>query len=407
MLKTKLKIFLAILLVLLLITSYCLATEAPATSEEVNTTGTSTISDENNGSEDSVTADENSLTDAQSTTVDEEYDVASEEQAEEPNWFNSDLFQIEDTVNMNAVVDGNAFIIGKDVTISGEVGGDLFVIANKLTIDGGYVYSSIFAIANEITINGSIYDLYAKCNTFNLETNGSIYRDIKLDATNVNISGKIKRNAYISTNTLNIVEDAGQLISGNLNYSSNQEATIPQDTVAGEINFTKSVPTESSRKSVASYIVDFAKTIIFTLVVALLLFWLAPKFVEKIRNTSGSRVFAALGIGIISPICIGIACIILLVSIVALPISISLALVYLILAIAGKSITSIYLGNLLTNKMKAEGNKKIILFTLLSSAILWVINLIPVLGSIVGFIATLLGIGLVIINLFRKKEITE
>lgn len=388
MLKTKFKILLSILLVLLLITSYCLATEEPSKKSDTTDVPVTTT-----GEETSVTP--------------EVSQIVSNEQTKEQNWINNDLFQIDDTVNMNTIVDGNAFIIGNNVIISGEIGGDLFVIADKLTINGGYVYSSIFAIANEITINGKIYDLYGKCNTFNLGANGSIFRDIKISASNVNISGKVRRNAYISADTLNIAEGAEQLIAGNLSYSSSKEATIPQGAVAGEVNFSKSTPTENAKKSVASYVVDLAKAVLFTFVVALLLLWLAPKFVEKIANVSGSRVLAALGVGLISPICIGIVCLILLVSIVAIPLSVCVAFIFLSLALAGKAITSIYFGKLITKKMKAEGNGKLILCTLLVTAVLWLITLIPVFGGIASAIATLLGIGLVVINLFRKKQVSE
>ena len=170
--KSKIKVLISVLLILVLATSYCFAT---SNSEE-----TPLVTTLEETAEDSNTTRENE------TNTDSNKKILS----------SNDIYICDSRVNISQLVDGNAFIIGDDVTISGEVGGDVFVIANKLTIDGSYIYNSVFAIANEININGVVYDVYSSCRTFNLQENGYIYRDLKLIADNVNISGRVKRNAY-------------------------------------------------------------------------------------------------------------------------------------------------------------------------------------------------------------------
>ena len=321
------------------------------------------------------------------------------------SWIKNDLFICEDNVVVNDIVDGNAFIIGKDVTIKGEIGGDLFVIAEKLNIDGGYVYSSIFTCASDVTINGIVYDVYALANNFTLSENGFIYRDLKVSGQNININGKIKRDAYLYGSNYNIADSA--LIGGNLQYTANEDITIPENIITGEVirNIEQSVEkVESVGSIILSYVTSLLKTLLYTFVVVLLLLWLAPKFVDRVGKMSISKDFASLGIGLASFASVIVGSIILIITIIGLPIAISSIILLIILTSISFSITSIFFGKLFSNLLKLEGNVKFVLITLASSIVLWILSQIPVLGTLVKILITLFGVGAIITNIVYKKD---
>ena len=382
MLKSKLKVLLFISLIIILISSFCFATTEP----EVSLTETSG--------------------DASQETPDAAQDNAPAVATtnEEIEWISGDLYKIDNTINITGVVDGNVYIIGKDVTISGEVGGDIFVIANNLTLNGGYVYNNIFAMAETITINGVVYNLYATANTINIDTNGFIYRDINAMAENINVSGVIKRNAFLGVSNLKFIEDSNTHIGGNLEYSSNAEATIPEGAVAGEVKYEQQTESAPKSRSVLSYIVDLIKTLLLTFVLVMILFWIAPNFVNKIKNTNVNKAFTSLGIGLLSPICLVIAGVILILTIIGMPIFICTIFAYIVLTYIGSAVTSLFFGNLIAKKLKMEGKMNLVLFTLLSCFIIWLISLIPFIGWLVSFLAYMFGIGLTLVNIFWKKE---
>ena len=389
MLKSKSKILLSIFTILVLTTSYCLATTEPAVTEapaegEILTT--------------EAPAD---------TTVDLPADDGSAaNQGNEANaqWENADHFEIDSSVNVTKIIDGNAYIMGGNVTISNEIGGDVFVIADKLTINGGYIYSNLFAIANEITINGVVYDVYAACNKLNIEANGFVYRDLRVLADEINITGKVRRNAMITTNNLTFAEGATELIGGNLNYTSSKELEIPEGVVLGEVKFSQESENGMNVNPVVTNLLTLARNLILTLVVALVLIWLTPKFIEKLGEVTPSKAFSAFGIGILAPICLFIVSAILLFSIVGIPLSGIITIVFVLLLYIGKSITSIFFGKIFVRKLKMEGNFKLVLFTLLSCLIIWLLGLIPVIGFILNGIYWILGIGLIFISLFDRKK---
>lgn len=388
MLKTKSKILLALFLVLLLVSSCCFATVEPRTDETQTT------------SEGDVTAI--SETEGEALTTSEENESTS--------WTNSDLYVCKDKVEVSNVVDGNAYIIGKEVTITGEIGGDLFVMAEKLNIEGGYIYSNLFVCANEVNINGVVYDVYAACNTFNLQNDGFVYRDMRVTANNVNLNGKVRRNAFVGANNISFAENASTTIYGNLTYSSNSEIAIPEGVVSGTTTYNK-VNVTDNNKSVAStilsYVLDLLKALLYTLVITLILLWLAPKFIERVSKMGVGKSFASLGIGFGAFIAFFVFIFIgifLLISVVGIPVFVLGMFASILVGYLGNAIASIFFGKLFTRLLKMEGKVKFVLFTLVSSLIIWAISYIPFIGGFLSFLIWLFGIGTLIVNIFNRKE---
>lgn len=407
MLKAKSKILLMILFALVLVSSCCFATVEPRVAEEDNVVESGIESIENSVQNELMTITEQGQ-EPITTTGDEVTQDTIAQEDETASWTNSDLYLAQETVNVSTVVDGNAFIMGKDVTISGEIGGDLFVMADKLTIDGGYIYSSIFACANEITINGVVYDVYAMCNTFNLESNGFVYRDMKVMASTVNVNGSVRRDAYIGAGNIHFAEGIDTSIYGNLHYSSEKEITIPEGAVAGEVKYTIGKAEEASLASIIlSYVSDLITTLFFTFVVTLAFLWLTPNFVKRVGNMGVGKSFASLGIGVISPVALIFIGIILILSGIGTSIFVCGIFATIILYYLGFTVTSIFFGKLAEKLLKMEGNTKLVLLTLASAIILWGISQIPFVGGLLSIIITLFGVGVTLVNIVIRKEKEE
>lgn len=380
MLKKKSKILLSVLFVLLLLSSVCLATD-----------DTSLIDDSV-----VVTSDTNNT---------QEVDTTSST----ANWVNTDLYLAEDKVTIDKVVDGNAFVAAKEVTVTGEIGGDLFVVADKVTIEGGYVYSSLFVCANEVTINGVVYDVYAISNNFNLGSNGFIYRDLKVTGSNINLSGKIRRDAYISAKSLTLNEQSGAIVYGNLEYSTPSEITIPEGAVSGNVKYKVNTSNTEKETSVASiilgYVSEAIQALLLTFVLTAILLWLTPKFVNRVGNMSVGKSFASLGIGVVTPVVLVIVALLLALSVVGLKMLLPAAFIFVAFSLIASSITSIFFGKLFTRLLKTDSKVKFVLFTLLSNLVLWLLTKIPFVGGFIGLLVYAFGIGTLLVNIVCRKEV--
>lgn len=381
MLKNKSKFILLLMLIITLISTFSFATEVSTSDEE----GISLIS-------------EDAETDA----------IADTDTDESSNWIQSDLYVFEDSPTISKIVNGNAFIMGDEVTLTGEIGGDVFVLANKLNIDGAYIYSNLFALANEITVNGVIYDIYAMSNTFTLDTEAFVYRDLHVTADTINLKGLVNKDAYITANTYNIdTASSDTLINGNLNYNASSELSLGENIVGGTITYNKNeTEVKTTKEIITDYVTDFSKTIAYVLVIAALCIYFAPKFTSKVTSMNRKKSIISFFIGLSSVILGIIACFILFISTIGLNLAIASLLLYIVVCMSGLSFTSIYIAGKCAKHFKQEGNIKLLGLTIAVSGILWLVIHIPVIGGIIQFISTLFGIGTFLVNTltFNKTE---
>lgn len=325
---------------------------------------------------------------------------------------NSDAYLSGTNVVVDYPVDGNLFVFAETVTIKSQIGGDAFIFANHVIIEEeGYIYSSLFTIADDIKISGLIYDLYAIANDTTID--GYVSRDIKVYTGTLNVNGLVGRNAFVcadsivfpSTSTDGNEENAiikGK-IYGDLNYSSNSEMSIPEGAVEGKTTFSQLVQ-PNKQKSIQSYILELGTFICTVAVIWLLLQWIAPKFQNKAGELLSKKTLSVVGFGILAPIVTVIAFVILLLLNISSAIAFLLFFTLILFICVSLSIFTISANNLICKKLKVE--KPMVTFGILiiTSAVLWLITLIPTAGSLISFVAKILGLGIIIKSIIPSKE---
>ena len=320
---------------------------------------------------------------------------------------NSDAYLYGDDLIIDYPIDGNLFAVGKNITINSQIGGDAFICANNITIgEDAYIYSNLFALGDSIEIKGVIYDVYACAS--NLNISGYVYRNVLSACKNFTLGGLIGRNVKLSTNTINFTEVAK--IYGNLDYTSSEEITISDGVIAGNVNFNEKLTTPIDTKNeIKTHIINLGTSISTISVIWLLLLWLLPSYQEKISSILAKKTLPSFGIGLLTPILAFIAFIMLLV--IEITSSLALLLLTFLLVSFGISIAIfvIAISELICKKLKIEIKYQKFGIVVASSIILWLLRLIPVLGGIISFISTILGLGIIVKSLLptNKENIAE
>ena len=358
---------------------------------------------------------------AEGDTTNENTETISEEGAsnknteatdEDASFKKGDVYLTGDKINIDYVIDGNLFVIANEVTINSQIGGDAFVCANSITVgEQSYIFSNLFALAQKVNIKGVVYDLYAVSK--DVDISGYIYRDIKVATDTLNIFGSIGRNAYVNCSTLSLgdAQDMKEgepitattkgLISGDLNYTSKAEATLPEGSVNGAVNFTPSV----SQFNVNNLFLSLGCSVASVLIIWLLCLWLAPKF---LKNTSSlletKKVLPVIGLGIATPIVLSIAMVVLF--LIGITSSIALLAFTLLFALMliSTSIFVITANNLVCKKLKIEKTIGNFGMLVICAIVLWALTLIPYAGAVISLIAGILGLGIVVYSLVFRGE---
>lgn len=370
---------------------------------------------ENETAEDATasSATESSSTDAES--IDTEVATNS---TDDENFKRGDVYLVGDNLTIDYIVDGNLFVVANNVTINSQIGGDAFICANTVTIgEQGYIFSNLFTFSKNVNVNGVVYDLYSASETTTIK--GYVYRDIRVGSNTVNIFGTIGRNAYVDCVNLNFSQDTNGnneentnltsqgMINGNLKYSAKEESSIPEGSVTGETTFEQET-TSDNGNTLQEQILSLGTFVVTVIVIWLLCLWLAPKFLKN--NTSlltTKKVLPVIGFGILTPIIGMLLTILLFVIGITANIGLLLLIALFVLIAISTSIFVITINHIICDKLKIEKTIGIFGMLVVSSIVLWLIGLIPIVGSLVNIIAVILGLGIIISSLVLKEKVED
>ncbi len=377
----KNKILLFILIFFIILSPICMATNT-----DIIATYTTNDLDTNNLSEDEVDNTNNSNF----------------------SYIPSDLYKFEENAEINEVVDGNLFVMANKITISGEIAGDVFALGNEINFtDTAYIHGSLFIIGQDVSVNCLCYDIYGIGTTFNLDENAVIARDVRIASDNININGRINKDAYLYTNNLLFANNDLEQIAGNLSYSSPSEFEISDGIVGGDIHFTPvSTDEPTIVETIIGCITNIVSALLYALFIVLLIIWLAPNFKDKAKNIIKNKAPLAFGTGLLSFICIILASISILFLLHGLSFGISVAAITtLILAYSiSQTVFGLSCAKILMDKSKKEKNIYLILYTLLIVLVINILGLIPFIGFLVSLIVNMTGFGTIVLNLISKKD---
>ena len=346
----------------------------------------------------------------QQAVVEGAEEQATQTAVTQENYKQGDVYLTGDEVTIDYIVDGNLFVFANTVNINSQIGGDAFIVANNIFVnEGGYIFSNLFALSSNITINGVVYDLYA-CSNSSININGYIYRDVRVITNDFTLSGTIGRNAYLNVNKINIStastdEEGNTLTSqgsiyGDLNYTAKQELSIPEGIVTGDTNYTQA----TSTLSIQSYILSIGRFLATTIIIWLLCLWLTPKFLDRTGYILSKKLPSSIGFGILTPIVLIIASVILLLLEITSTIG-GLGLVLLFaVCIISSVIFVIAINNLICQRLKIEKTIGKLGLLIITAAIIWLLALIPVVGGVISIIATLLGLGILINGILLSRK---
>lgn len=350
-----------------------------------------------------------------------------------------------ESINSHATVKGNVFIVCNEFVLEpgSEINGDLYIVAKKIDIQkSSSIYGNLFAVSSEILLNGRVGNsVYATSANFTMNYYGAISKDLNISSENVTLSSVIHRNAHISSKTVitnpdfllygNLEADAHEfnfsgeidgnakinskelnfvdnkngenldcLITGNLDYSTEEEMQIGDDIVTGKVNYSKYIEKidDKSDFSFKTFIVNLITFVVYVLAVVLVFNSIIKNYKDEIHEITVKNTLISLGIGILSFLVVILVAILLMLLQVGVTLSFALIFTYLFLLFMAIPIFVLDIALLLKNKCN------LYLATSLIALALYIVSAIPVLGGFVMFVFMSAGIGRICNKVLFKKD---
>lgn len=331
------------------------------------------------------------------------------------------LFVGGNDIVINADVDGDVFTAGQTITINGKVNGDLLAAGNTIRINGN-VSGDVRSAAAEIELRGGVgQSLTAAAGTIRQLEGSRVNRDALLFGKEVNLSGVVGRQVLGSGDTFRLNGPvAGEVhlwsvndlkvgpaanISGNLTYGSPKQAAVaPEAKIAGAVNWNQIQPKENVRLNQGFnwlwQLAWFAAGVLVWGVLALLF----PGLWRNMGKTIQDSVWPALGWGVLLLLVAPLASLLLLVTVIGIPLSLTLMVSYLILIYAGKIIIGDAIGRILARRFGWERRVYEIFPFMIGFAGLILLTKIPVVGFFVNVVAASMAIGGVFLAIYRWRQ---
>ncbi len=406
------KILITTLIITLLLSVFCLNTKVLATDVNDNQVIEPRTTAENPEGEPVATSDDVNPISEDEHIHDEDIDLHEGDlyvlYSEDGNYTNS-------TYVMDKYVDGNVFIFGQDVKITGRINGSLYVFASTVTIEEeALVAVSSFIFADTIRINGVTMDMYAAARNFEMTKTGIIYRDARIGSDNVAIFGQIGRDLELASGNIQVYKDeeTRAYVGRNLNYYSDKKVDdMDKITVNGEVKFTEKKQEATKTTTISDYVFDGIGEAIFVLVIYAIFIFVAPKFTEKTKDYISTKGLLGVAIGLGFTVLVPVVAFLLMFTVIGIPVSLIMFVVYILALILNSAVVSIAVNEFIANKIPAiDTIWKKILMILPVAFVIFIARELPIVGGWIGAIVLFAGVGILVLYQFdkrKKEEIAE
>jgi len=317
--------------------------------------------------------------------------------------------------------EGDVFAAGQDITINGSINGDLLAAARTIRINGsingnarcaasdldfkGELRQSLTAVASEVRLlDGSVIDRDATVVAGSATFSGAVGRQLLGSGGTYRINGPVGGNVrFWSVKDLRVGPAAA--ITGNLTYGSPNEADISNGAkIAGEIKWEQIEQPEKKAPPVGINWVDQLVWFIAGVLAWGVLALIFPRIWGKLSQNILQSPWAALGWGALTLLVAPLASLVLLITVIGIPLSLTLIMVYATLLYAGKIIIGDAIGRYLAKRFGWEARVHSIWPFMIGFAALILLGKIPVVGFFVSLVVAAMALGTVILAIYRWRQ---
>lgn len=341
-----------------------------------------------------------------------------------PKTITKDFFAANGTVVLKDKVDGDAFVAGGNVSIDAPITGDLLVAGGTVHIAND-IAGSVRVAGGNITISGTIgKNVSVFSGSVLLEPQSAVGGNFIAFSGSSTIFGKVAGNATIHSGNAEIGGEIGgdldgqmgqlilsphALVSGNVMYSSPNVAQVSTDaTVSGKMEYTELKPNNNRAFSVARN--SAAKGLgvlkslfavagfITSFVVGFILLRLFPGFFTALAKIVHRHTLKAIGVGVLTFILVPILIFLTMITIIGIPLAISLIFLFMIFVYFAKLPVALLIGRIIFLNVDKRERRGWALFVGL--LLYYIVGYIVVVGPIAKFFMVLAGVGALMMHMY-------
>jgi cytoskeletal protein CcmA (bactofilin family) len=291
------------------------------------------------------------------------------------------LFSAGQNLDILGEVEGSATAMSQNTSVSGMIKRNLINIGSSLNIrHTGKIEGDVIACGNELTVEGEIG------------------KRLKAKVASVVISGTVNGNVDVETKNITLMPTAK--IKGNFKYKSEKKAKIESGAeITGKTEWVKIKAKEKKKKGffTTSNVLIRSLLLVASIITGLFLILISKRYVQSAEKNVFDSFLKSLGLGFILMICIPIAIVILLITLIGIPIAIICLFAYLVLFYISKIFVGIAVGKKVLTGFAKDKEAPMGWALILGLILLTILTNIPYIGWVVYVVVVLTGFGAAIL----------
>lgn len=327
--------------------------------------------------------------------------------------YTKDLFRYSDNLIVDEKLEGTAFLSGNSVNIEETIDGIGFIAGNDIKVSNDQKY--LFLLGANITLNSNIEkDIFIAGET--VDANATINRDSYVFGTTITLNGNYNRNTYIYgtsvelngtyngniyISALNIKIDENAVINGTIKY--NKDAIIEGLNDSVKTKTYEANSTISFKDYVINFITSYLHIAILAVVIVFINEKVFKKSLEQTKDLKAKNIAILCGKGFLILIGVPIISFMLILSDLFISVGVIAAIIYGIIIYISNIFTAYFIANAIDKKYLHK-NMNTYLLVVVGLLIVYLLKLIPIIGGLISFICTLLGIGILGNMLIELKK---
>jgi len=339
------------------------------------------------------------------------------------------------TVPQGEVVDGDLYVMGRNIIIDGTVNGDIFGAGQTITINGT-VNGGVTIAGQTLTVNGQVAhgarlagqtinvnssigrDLVAAGAALNVAStakiaddlifsvgtsyvSGRVNGDVKGGAGEVTITNEVGGDVEVTVDKLTITSTAN--IEGNVVYTSENEASIQSGARLGG-STTHKMPEKPAVPAPFAGIQGKLLGFLMILAAGIIVILLATGRMSAMADSIRTKPWPSLGWGALALFVTPIAALIVIITIIGLPVGLIALVLYGIAVYLSQIPIGFLIGRLIIRRNGEIESRGLMIGALaLGLVILLVLSLIPYVGGLVGLLTIVFGLGSLVVSMARSR----
>jgi len=333
-----------------------------------------------------------------------------------------------------SIIEDDLVIAGGNIKLDGTIGGDLICASRYLVQNGlvtgslnsatqnlevlGVVNGSVRGFAQNININGQInQNLIVFCSVLNIRADATIEKDVTAFGGEMTLDGRIGGDLKGSVGTIVITGEVGKDVSitatnitlmptarilGNFKYKSEKPAKIESGAlISGETVWTKQEPkkeNESASLFTAKSLITKTLFLLALMITGIVISLVCKKNAYQAKQAVSESFLKSMGLGFVFMVCIPIAILILLFTVIGIPIAVIALFAYVILIYVAKIPVATFVGDRILKLLIKPREPSLIWSMLLGLVILTILFNIPYLKWLIYFIVLFTGFGAILLS---------